>query len=147
MEKHGYLYTPAALPLLKKPPLSIEHKTGWAPEIVLTFWRKNKSLACAGNNTLYCPVHSLRCYADCGTPTPVGSMQELNNCGTIFPLTLITNMVLIIMGNEAYCSLLLHKKCVCGCVGRFNVVHPASSKGVRWPYFHNHHTYKKNRKY
>jgi hypothetical protein len=59
MEKYGYLYTPAALPLLKEPSLSTEQETGWAPEIVLTFWRKDKSLACAGNHTLYFPVHSL----------------------------------------------------------------------------------------
>ena len=59
MEKHGYLYTPAALPLLKEPPLDIEQENGWAPEIVLTFWRKDKSFACTGNQTLYCPVQSV----------------------------------------------------------------------------------------
>jgi hypothetical protein len=51
MEVSGQLYVPAALPPKKEHLLSIGQEAGWAPEPVWTLWRRDKSLAPAGNRT------------------------------------------------------------------------------------------------
>jgi len=43
----------------KQPLLSIEQKAEFTPKTVCTFWRREKSLAPAGIQTLDCPAHSL----------------------------------------------------------------------------------------
>jgi hypothetical protein len=51
MEVCGQLLAPAALPPGKEPPVPIRYEAGWAAQPVLTLWRKDKSLAKAGNRT------------------------------------------------------------------------------------------------
>jgi hypothetical protein len=55
----GQLHAPAALPLRKESPVSIEWKVGWDPEPVWTLWSREKYFASAGNQTL--AVWSLAC--------------------------------------------------------------------------------------
>jgi hypothetical protein len=48
-EVSGELHALAGLPLGKVPPVPIEYKGGWAPELLWMFWRRGKSLAPAVN--------------------------------------------------------------------------------------------------
>jgi len=50
----GQLHALPALPPGKVPLVPIEYEAGWAPESVCTLWRRNKSLAIAGNQTPIC---------------------------------------------------------------------------------------------
>jgi hypothetical protein len=51
MEVSGKLHALAALHLGKEPSVDIEEQTWWAPEPVLTLWRREKSLTLVGNRT------------------------------------------------------------------------------------------------
>jgi hypothetical protein len=51
MEVSGHLYTLATLLLSKEPPITIGTEAGWTPEPEWTLWRKEQSLAPAGNRT------------------------------------------------------------------------------------------------
>jgi hypothetical protein len=69
MEMSCQLHAPAALPPGNEAPAPIEQKAGWAPEPVWTLWRREKSLAPAGNwNPAVQPV--ARRYTDWAIPTP-----------------------------------------------------------------------------
>jgi hypothetical protein len=61
MEVSGRLHASAILALGKERPVLIAQEAGWTPEPVLTLWRREKSLAHAGNRT---PVVQTvtRCY-------------------------------------------------------------------------------------
>jgi hypothetical protein len=46
MELSGQLYAPADIT-----PVSIYEEVGWAPEVVWTLWKREKSFYAAGNRT------------------------------------------------------------------------------------------------
>jgi hypothetical protein len=47
MDVGGELHKLAALSLGKEQPIPIEQETGWAPQLIWAFWRRDKSLAAA----------------------------------------------------------------------------------------------------
>jgi hypothetical protein len=51
MEANGQLHGPAALSPGEQTPVTIGEDAGWTPEPVMTLWRREKSLDCAGNRT------------------------------------------------------------------------------------------------
>jgi len=58
MEVGCQLQTPSTLHTVKEPLIPTEQETGWAPESVWTFCRRQKSLTFAGSQTTDCPAHS-----------------------------------------------------------------------------------------
>jgi hypothetical protein len=68
MEMGGQLHTPTALPQGKEPPVSIGYEAVWAPELVWTLWKREKSCT-AGNQTRAAQPVARR-YTDCAIPTP-----------------------------------------------------------------------------
>ena len=58
MEVACQLQTPSTLHTVKQPLIPTEQENGWAPESVWTFWRRQKSLAFAGNQTTNRPTYS-----------------------------------------------------------------------------------------
>jgi hypothetical protein len=51
MEVSGQLHSTATLPPVKQPHLPLVKEVGWAPDLVWTFWGKEKSLVPARNRT------------------------------------------------------------------------------------------------
>jgi len=58
MEVGCQLQTPSTLHTVKQPLIPTEQETGLAPDSVWTFWRRQKSLTFAGNQTTDHPAHS-----------------------------------------------------------------------------------------
>jgi hypothetical protein len=59
MEVSGELHTPAALPPTKECQVPIVQEAWWAPEVVWTLWRKEKSCPCQESNPSRGPVGTI----------------------------------------------------------------------------------------
>jgi hypothetical protein len=78
MGLNSNLHAPVTTPPGQEPPVRIGYEVGWAPESASTVWRREKSLAPAGNRTHAVQLVARRC-TDWAIPAPPQIIKHDHN--------------------------------------------------------------------